>query len=118
MATAIGKPKIDERAEVQYMGIRRQTQFKGMFSVVTKLFKEINAWAKKQGIEPAGPPFLRYHVIDMEGEMDIEVGVPVAAPLKGDGRVNPGTLPGGRYASLIFVGNGYSGNSALIVWAR
>src|SRR5215475_3197254 len=105
--TTVGKPKIDERAEVQYMGIRTQTQFKGMFKEVTKLFKEMNAWVKKQDVEPAGPPFLRYHVIDMEGEMDIEVGVPVAKPLKGDGHVCPGVLPGGRYASLIYVGNGY-----------
>src|SRR5215475_4509075 len=112
--TTVGKPKIDERAEVQYMGIRTQTPFKGMFSVVTKLFKEINAWVKKQGIEPAGPPFLRYHVIDMEGPMDIEVGVPVAKPLAGDDRVHPGVLPGGRYASLIYIGNGYTGNAALI----
>ena len=38
----------------------------------------------------AGPRFLRYHVIDMAGEMNIEVGVPVATPLPGDGRVKTG----------------------------
>jgi len=116
--TTVGKPKIDERPEQQYMGIRTQTPFKGMFSVVTKLFKEINGWTKKQGIEPAGPPFLRYHVIDMEGDMDIEVGIPVKKPMSGDGRVCPGVLPGGRYASLIYIGNGYTGNKTLIVWAK
>src|SRR5690242_1015218 len=92
--TLVGKPKIEERSEEQYMGIRTQTLFKGMFTVVDKhLFKELRAWMKQEGIEPAGSPFLRYHVIDMEGEMDIEVGIPVANALTGNGHVCPGVLP-------------------------
>lgn len=118
MATKLGEPKVDTRPEVTYMGIRTQTQFKGMFKEVDKLFKEMNAWAKKEGVELAGPPFLRYHVIDMEGEMDIEVGFPVAAALPGNDRVKPGKVPAGRYASLIYQGNGYTGNKTLIEWAR
>ncbi|MBN9387162.1 MAG: GyrI-like domain-containing protein [Chloroflexi bacterium] len=118
MATKLGKPKIDTRPEVTYMGIRIQTPFKGMFKHIDKLFKEMNAWQKKEGVELAGPPFLRYHVIDMEGEMDIEVGFPVTTPLPGDERVKPGKIPAGRFASLIFQGNGYTGNKTLIEWAR
>lgn len=114
--TTVGKPKIDERPEQQYMGIRTQTPFKGMFSVATKQLKELNAWFKKQGVEPAGPSFLRYHVIDMEGEMDIETGIIVTSPLAGEGRVCPGVLPGGRYASLIYIGHGLTGNKTLIRW--
>ncbi len=51
---------------------------------------------RQHGITPAGRRFLRYHVIDMAGEMDIEVGAPVATPLPGDDRVRPGLLPAGR----------------------
>ena len=29
-----------------------------------------------------------------------------------------GVLPGGRFASLIYVGNGFTGNKALIEWVR
>jgi hypothetical protein len=75
--TTVTEPKIDYRTGKPYLGIRTQTPFKGMFKVVDKLFKELSAWAKEQGVEPAGPPFLRFHVIDMAGEMDIEVGIPV-----------------------------------------
>lgn len=114
----IGKLKIDRRTEQPYMGIRMQTPMKGMSKVVTKLFKEMNAWMKKQGVVPSGPSFLRYHVIDMAGEMDIEVGIPVATALSGDARVTPGKLPAGRYASLIYTGSGYSGNKALVEWAK
>lgn len=116
--TTVGEPRIDDRPEKPYMGIRTQTPMKGMSKVVDKLFKEISAWAKQQGMEPAGPPFLRYHVIDMAGEMDIEVGIPVAAALPGTGRVSAGVLPAGRYANLVYSGSGLTGNKTLIEWAR
>jgi effector-binding domain-containing protein len=114
----IGEPRIDYRPEKLYMGIRTQVPMKGMSTVVGKLFKEMSAWLKKQNVEPAGAPFLRFHVIDMKGEMDIEVGTPVAATLPGNERVTAGVLPAGSYASLIYTGSGYSGNKALIEWAR
>ncbi len=49
--------------------------------------------------------------------MDIEAGIPVAAPHPGDERVTPGALPAGRYASLIYSGHGLTGNKALVEWA-
>ena len=116
--TTVGKPRIDERKDQPYMGIRTQTPMAGMSKVATKLFKEINSWAKQQKLAAAGAPFLRYHVIDMAGEMDIEVGIPVAAALPEPGRVRAGMLPAGRYASLIYSGSGYTGNKALIDWAK
>lgn len=114
----IGEPKIDYRPQKSYMGIRFQTPMRGMSKEVSKLFKELNNWAKQHPLEVAGPPFLRFHVIDMKGEMDIEVGLPVAQILPNEGRVACGTLPAGRYASLIYTGSGLSGNKALIEWAK
>ncbi len=116
--TTVTEPRIDYRAEKPYIGIRIQTPMKGMFKVLGKLFKEISVWLEQQGVEPTGPLFLRYHVIDMAGEMDMEVGAPVAAALPGDNRVSAGVLPAGRYASLVYVGNGYTGNKTLVEWAK
>jgi effector-binding domain-containing protein len=116
--TVVSEPRIDDRNEQAYLGIRTQTPMKGMFQVVDRLFKELNAWKQQHDVEPAGPPFLRYHVIDMTGEMDIEVGIPVAAALPGDERVTPGVLPAGRYASVVYVGNGFTGNKTLVEWAK
>lgn len=116
--TMVSKPRVYERPDEHYMGIRVQTPFKGMFTVIDKhLLKELKAWMKQAGVEPAGHPFFRFHVIDMEGEMDVEVGIPVATPLPGDERVRPGVMPAGRYASLIYVGSGYTGTVALLRWA-
>ena len=116
--TTAGVPRLDYRSEQPYMGIRKQVPMKGMFQVVDKQIKELFKWVNQAGIQPAGPPFLRYHVIDMAGEMDIEVGIPVAAALPGDEVVSAGVLPAGRYASLVYSGNGLTGNKTLIEWAR
>jgi len=114
----IGEPKVDNRCEISYMGIRTRVPMKGMSATVTLLFKEMANWVKRSGSEPSGPPFLRFHVIDMAGEMDIEVGIPLATLVPADGRVCAGVLPAGCYASLIYSGSGMAGNKALIEWAK
>jgi effector-binding domain-containing protein len=114
----ITEPKISLRDERQYVGIRVKAPFKGMFAVVDKLLKELRIWVKGQGVADEGPFFLRYHVIDMEGMMDIELGFMVREPLSGDDRVKPGILPKGRYASLIYTRYEMRGNKALLGWIK
>jgi effector-binding domain-containing protein len=62
--------------------------------------------------------FLRYHVIDMNNQMDIEVGYVVSRHVTGDSRVTPGVLPAGKYASLTYTRYGMRANKALITWAK
>lgn len=115
------EPKIEERAEQHYAGIRTQVTMSELgLGIIPQLHGEVMAWLDQQGASPAGPPILRYHVIDMAGKLDIEIGWPVAAPIQGNGRVNAGVLPAGRYASLIYAGaaNGIAGNAALLAWAE
>ena len=114
----IGKPSIHHRREQHSVGIRTVTPFKGMFAVVDQLLKELRLWMKAQGAADAGPFFLRLHVIDMEGPMDIEVGCVVPEPHLGDERVRPGTLPSGRYASLRYSRYALRANRALLDWAK
>ncbi len=116
--TIISGPKIDERTEQPYMGIRTRTPMLGMSKVVNQLFKEMNNWTRKHNVKPSRAPFLRFYVIDMEGEMDIEVGIPVETPMENDGWVTAGMLPAGRYASLIYTGSGLAGNKTLVEWAK
>ena len=114
MSETIGRPKIEQRGAVQYMGIRIQTPFSGMFAQVDKLRKELAKWFKSKGIEAHGPSLLRYHVIDMNGMMDIAYGTVCADPLAGDERVQPASLPAGRYVSLVYSRYALRGNKALI----
>lgn len=116
--TQVSEPRIDYRPEQPYVGIRTQVPMKGMFKVVDTLRKEVTTWLEEQGEEPAGAPFLRYHVIDMAGDMDIEVGIPVASMLSADESVKPGVLPAGNYVSLIYIGHGLTGNKTLLNYVK
>lgn len=113
-------PKIDERAEQPYVGIRVQVPMSEMSQgLVPQLLGETFGWLREHDIAPDGPPLMRFHVINMEGNMDIELGVPVAKAAEANGRVQAGSLPAGRYASLVYTGvmNGIPANKILIDWA-
>ena len=116
--TSIGKPKIDQRPQIPYMGIRTIAPFKGMSKAIGKLVNELNGWVDENKVKTAGPPFLRFHVIDMCGFMDISFCVPVKKALPESGGVKADFIPAGRYASLIYSGGGISANRALIEWVR
>jgi effector-binding domain-containing protein len=115
----IGKPKVENRDAQRYVGIRTEVPMRQLPEVIPQLLGEVFAWLGKQGIAPAGAPFIRYHVINMESKMDIEMGVPVTSALSGDGRISAGVLPAGRYAALVYTGvrNGTKANKALLDWA-
>ncbi|GII89224.1 hypothetical protein Ssi03_72140 [Sphaerisporangium siamense] len=72
---------------------------------VNALVPEVYAWLRDRSVPPAGPLFYRYWSVDVRGDISLEVGVPVAAPVTGDGRVIAGVIPGGRYATLLHTGH-------------
>jgi hypothetical protein len=114
----ITAPKLEDRHEQQYAGIRTRAAMKDLPDVIPELLGDTFAWLDAHGAPPAGPPFIRYHVIDMAAMLDVEIGVPVANALTGDGRVSAGVLPAGRYATLVYTGvrNGIAANAALLDW--
>ncbi len=112
------EPIIEQRPEKLYMGVRILAPYNGMRPQIEIARRELVSWFKAQGVAPSGSPFLRYHVIDMQGEMDVEYGLPVEAQLPGNDRVKPAVLPAGRCVSLIYSGGGFQGNKTLIEWSR
>ncbi|MFZ4661572.1 MAG: GyrI-like domain-containing protein [Caldilineaceae bacterium] len=115
---SIGPVSIVEKPERHYLGIRLSTPFDGMFALVTKELKELRKWCKANSLSEEGPYFLRYYHCDMKSIMDVEVGLMTSAALVGAGAIQPGSLPPGRYATLIYRGNGLRGNQALMKWAK
>lgn len=113
--------EIQQRDEQPYVGIRTRVPLDGISAAVDQAFPELFGWLGQRGIAPAGAPFIRYHVIDMMTELDIEMGVPVAARAEGDDRVKAGALRAGRYVVLRHVGD-FDGllasNAELQQWAE
>jgi DNA gyrase inhibitor GyrI len=114
----IGTPGIDHRTAQHTVGLRIITPFEGMFAQTDKLFKELRQWVNAHGVADQGPYFLRYHVIDMNGLMDVEAGFVVTTPQRRDERVHGGVLPAGRYAHLTYSRYALRGNQALSIWVK
>lgn len=115
----VSKPRLEQRSAQPYAGIRTQVPMRTLEKASSRLFAELKAWMHRNALQPAGAPFLRFHVINMDANMDVTMGVPMAAPISNDGHIQAGCLPAGRYASLIYTGarNAIKGNKALLDWA-
>jgi effector-binding domain-containing protein len=100
------EPQIEDRDARPYLAIRSEVT-NGIRAAVDSSFPQLFSWLGGHGIEPAGPPFIRYLEVDAAGEpLEIEV----AAPISGDSEpatddtVRAGVLPAGRYVTLMHVG--------------
>jgi effector-binding domain-containing protein len=98
-------PTIEIRMDLPYAAIPAKVPMEELGSVVPPLTGRVFEWLAARHIAPAGPPFWRYVVIDMEGELELETGVPVGRPTEGDEQINFGVLPGGRYATVVHTGH-------------
>ncbi|BCJ34822.1 DNA gyrase inhibitor [Actinocatenispora thailandica] len=96
-------PQVVHREPQPYVGISGAVTMRTVGAVADRI-PALFGWLAARGVPPAGAPFLRYLVIDMDARLRVEAGVPVATPVPGDGEVRGGELPGGRYATLDHVG--------------
>jgi effector-binding domain-containing protein len=112
-------PEITQRAAVPYAGISAWVPMAAVGSVADRI-PEIFGWLGARGVAPAGPPFFRYHVIDMDRQLLVEAGVPVESAVPDDGDVRGGTLPSGQFAVMTHTGAPQTllaATSALLDWA-
>jgi effector-binding domain-containing protein len=109
-------PSVVTQPDRYGLGLRTVTPFRGMFAVRDELMASLLAWFEGRSLT-AGTVYFRLHVVDMAGPMDIEVGVLTDGPQEGDERVRPTLLPGGRYATLVYVNHGMRANRTLLGWA-
>jgi effector-binding domain-containing protein len=98
------EPVIVERAQQPYVATKRRVTM-DTFGAIADRLPEVFAWAGTHGVEPTGPPFFKYDVIDMERELEVEAGVPIAAATSGEGEISCAVLPAGRYVTVTHVGH-------------
>ncbi|HTT92419.1 MAG TPA: GyrI-like domain-containing protein [Acidimicrobiales bacterium] len=97
-------PEIVTRPEQPYVALRTRVPMARLPELGAR-FPEVFAWVGAHGLAPAGAPFFKYNVIEMEAELEMEAGVPVAAVVEGDNGIVAGVLPAGRYATVTYVGH-------------
>ena len=85
------------------VGIRTKTTMDKIAEVMGPLFGELYGYIQQSGQAPAGMPFAIYHAMD-GGSLDLECGMPVAAPMTGTDRIRPGELPCGTAATVTHTG--------------
>jgi effector-binding domain-containing protein len=115
------EPHIEDRSAESYAAIPATVTMQTLAGAIDRILPELFGWLASQRLAPAGAPFIRYLRIDMDAELEIELGVPVAGPVPADERVRHGELPAGRYVILLHVGP-YDGlidaNATLQDWAE
>lgn len=98
------QPKLENLPGHPYVAIPATVSMREIPHVLPALIPQVLEWAEKNGNQQVGPVFFRY--LKMAGEMlEVEVGVPTKNALKGDATVKPGAMPGGRYATVTFMGH-------------
>lgn len=115
----ITAPTIEVRPDQPYVARRSRVAMQDLGPVIDQVITELVAWLGQHGLEPADAPFVRYLVINMTALLEVEVGFPVATSQTGDGRVEAGVLPAGRYATLLYTGpyeRLVAANAALLDW--
>lgn len=107
---------------IPYVGIRVVTPFRGMLAARDRLLAEARAGIKEAGIKTVGYGFLRLHVIDMGGLMDLEAGYFTAGPAHTEHtehtRLRPGSMAAGSYATMKYQDHARRANQALQDWSR
>jgi len=114
------EPRIEDRAAQHYAGIPKTVTMASISEAVDEALPELFGWLAQNALQPSGPPIIRYLVINMAANLQIELGVPVAAPVAASGRIRPGILPAGRYGVVRHVGpydELAASNAALLAWA-
>lgn len=101
-------PQLVERPARPFVAIRTQIKPAQLSEAIDRVFPRLAGWLATKGVKPAGAPFVKYNVVDMERTLQLELGFPVAALVEASEDVHSGTLPAGRYAVSIYLGH-YSG---------
>ena len=116
----LAEPKVVQRPDQPYVAIRALVAMEELGAVVPPLNAEVFGWLAARGAAATGAPFWKYNVIDMERQLEVEAGAPVAVAVPGDDRVLAGVIPGGRYATVRYTGHPMGladATAALLEWA-
>ncbi len=92
-----------ERPVQPTLAVRTRCSVKALPQVLGPAWGAIMQYAGRKGVQPAGPPYVAYHNIDMQ-DLDLEIGFPFSEKLAGEGEILAGETPAGKAAMRLHVG--------------
>ena len=95
---------LEDRMPQPVLSIRATVRIDELAERHGESLRELWRSMQTRGVMVAGPPFVRYHTFGPT-ETDVEVGIPVADAVSGEGRLAAGELPGGAAISTWHIGS-------------
>jgi effector-binding domain-containing protein len=92
-----------EHPEQATLAIRTRTAAQDLPQAIGEAYGRICAYLQAAGVQSAGAPYVGYFNCDMQ-DLDVEMGIPVAESLPGQGEIISSSLPAGAYASCVHTG--------------
>lgn len=118
----ISEPTLQQRAAQPYVALRRQVAPRDIGRELPPLHDEVMTWLHSKGLSPAGAPFFRYLVVDMDADrFVVDVGWPVATPVQSEGEIIGDMLPAGSYGVILNTGpfdDVMGAHMALMAWGK
>jgi effector-binding domain-containing protein len=100
----MSEPQVETRPAQPYLRIAGRIEG-DVSAFVDEAFDALFAWIKEHQIQATGPEFILFRELDEGGRpLEVEVSVPVGAGTEGDGRIDTGELPAGRYLTHLHQG--------------
>lgn len=114
-------PRVITRESQSYVAIRKLVAMKEIEPAMQEAFGKLTTWIEGERVTPAGPPFVKYNVIDMENLLELEFCFPFDRVPADIGDFQLGQLVAGEYAHIGLRGHFkhlVDVNAMLIGWAR
>jgi effector-binding domain-containing protein len=94
--------EVTDRPDQHTLSIRTRAPVEALPQTLGKAYGEISQYLSAIGQAPAGAPFVAYFNMDMQ-DLDMEIGFPVPRQIPGQGEIQSGTIPAGKYAVCLYV---------------
>jgi len=83
--------------------IRTRTAVSQLPQILGESYGKIIQYLVSLGEQPGGAPYVAYFNMDMQ-DLDIEIGFPTGSKLPGEGIIQSGEMPSGKYSSCLHTG--------------
>ncbi len=99
----ISKINLIEQPEQHVLSIRTTMNFNDYPNTANQAYKKIMEYVELNGVLLSSGPFVCYHNDDLEN-LDVEMGFPIAKPVRGNDDITGYTIPVQKAVSGIFLG--------------